>query len=462
MNSIANLARSCTFLLCASLAEGQTIERVSVATGGGQADGPSGTMGDGNLDPVSTTRPSLSGDGRFVAFTSAATNLVPSDTNGLPDVFVRDRLLGTTVCASTAPNGVPASGPSYHPALSADGRFVAFVSQANDLDPSDGYSGADVFIRDLVSGSTRIISVDPSGNPADGDSGFKWWHLGAPDSAHVTTLVAISDRGRFVAFASRANNLVIGDTSGWDIFVRDLQLGITTRESVATGGTQANNDSGMLVGSAGDVGTGLAISGDGRIVAFTSKATNLDPIASLPGVQLFVRNRIAGTTQVASVGLNGQLSQRGLYHPSLSADGRYLAFNTTTPNWVLGDAASSNNIFLRDLSLGTTVLVDVLPNGAPAFSSGSADLDDSGRRIVFDCTDGALLPPDTNAAEDVYFARNLGPLRRISGGIGGSEADAGSYMAAISGRGNAIAFVSFATNLVPADTNGVPDVFVRF
>jgi len=448
-------------LVAGGFARGQTMERVSVATGGGQADGASGAVGDGTLLPYTSTPAGLSSDGRFVAFVSVATNLVANDTNGVPDIFVRDRLLGTTTRASCASNGSQGSGASYHPALSDDGRFVAFVSLANDLDPLDGYGGADVFVKDLVTGSTHIASLDPAGSPADMDSGVKSWHVGAPDT-FATTLVAISARGRFVAFASRAGNLVAGDTNGWDVFVRDLQLGTTTRESVASSGAQANNDSGMLVGTQGNTGAGLAISGDGRIVAFTSKATNLDPGVAVSGVQLYVRDRQAGTTRVVSYGPNGQLSQRGLYDPSLSADGRHLAFTTPTPNWVPGDAATTFNVFRRDLFLGTTMLVDILPSGAPASHSGSPALDAYGQRLVFFCDDGALLPPDGNAAADIYLSRGSGALRRVSRGLGGAEADSGSWLSSIASRGTAIAFVSVATNLVPLDTNGAADVFVRY
>lgn len=214
--------------------------RVSVATGGGQGDGP-------------TRRASISGDGRFVAFASEASNLVPGDTNGASDVFVRDRQTLTTIRASVGPGGAQANGNCFQPAISSDGRFVAFESDATTLVAGDTSNGRDIFVHDLLTGATECVSVNPSGAP----SGWNIWP-------------SISDDGRFVAFESNAGDLVPGDTNETrDIFVRDRMLGRTERVNVSSSGQQTYGWP--------DYSDMPAISGDGRCVAFRSTADYLVP-----------------------------------------------------------------------------------------------------------------------------------------------------------------------------------------
>jgi Tol biopolymer transport system component len=171
-----------------------TTERVSLGPGGVQGNEQS-------------SGPAISADGRFVAFQSAASNLVPGDTNGAQDIFVRDRQTGTTRRVSVGPGGVQtnAEASSGVPAISADGRFVAFESDATNLVPGDTNGAIDVFVRDRQTGTTRRISVGPGGVQGNSDSGGP----------------AISADGRFVAFVSNASNLVPGDSNArFDVFVR--------------------------------------------------------------------------------------------------------------------------------------------------------------------------------------------------------------------------------------------------
>jgi len=199
--------------------------------------------------------PAVSTDGRFVAFRSFASNLVAGDTNATDDVFVRDRQNGTTERVSVSSTGVQGNGPSFHPAISRDGRFVAFASITSTLVPGDSNGSEDVFVRDRQAGTTELASVSSLGAQGSGDS-F------AP---------AISRDGRFVAFASAATGLVPGDTNHkGDVLVRDRQAGTTVRVSVSSAGAQANGDSGV---SRGD--PGVALSADGQAVAFASDASNL-------------------------------------------------------------------------------------------------------------------------------------------------------------------------------------------
>jgi Tol biopolymer transport system component len=164
--------------------------------------GPNGVQGNSY-----SFSPALSADGRFVAFESEASNLVPGDTNGERDVFVHDRQAGTTERVSVRRDGVQVRGSSYRPALSADGRFVAFVSRVHTLVPGDTNNKADVFVRDRRTGTTERVSVGPNGVQGNGRSDFP----------------TLSADGRFVAFESEASNLGPGDTNdAGDVFVRTL------------------------------------------------------------------------------------------------------------------------------------------------------------------------------------------------------------------------------------------------
>jgi len=240
-------------------------ERVSVDSAGVQGNSGSGLFA------------AISGDGRFVAFDSHATNLVAGDTNGVGDVFVHDRQTGATQRASVDSAGNQGNGNSYDTtAISADGRFVGFKSQATNLLPGDTNDAEDIFVHDRDDDgdgvfdepgaiATERVSVDSAGNQGDAGSGGP----------------AISADGRYVAFYSYATNLVLGDTNGgWDVFVHDRQTGVTQRVSVDSNGNQGNGSS-----------TGTAISPDGRFVAFGSNATNLVPGDTNGQVDVFVHER---------------------------------------------------------------------------------------------------------------------------------------------------------------------------
>jgi Tol biopolymer transport system component len=208
----------------------------------------------------------MSAGGRFIAFESDATNLIPGDTNGSRDVFVRDRKTGTTTRVSVGTGGVQGDGDSIYPSISADGRLVAFTSYATNLVPGDTNGGPDVFVRDRKTGTTRRVSLGPGGVQGDVGSGR----------------LAISADGRFVTFESDDTNLVRGDTNEeWDIFVRDLHRGTTRRVSVGPGGVQGNSYS-----------LDPAISADGRFVALESNATNLVPDDTNNALDVFVRTLV--------------------------------------------------------------------------------------------------------------------------------------------------------------------------
>jgi len=272
----------------------------------------------------------ISPDGRYVTFESNATNLVAGDTNGQSDVFVRDVQTGQTSRASLGALGVESNGFCAGGSTSADGRFVAFLSGGTNLVPGDTNGVEDVFVRDTLNGTTQRASVDSFGVQA-GDQNF---------------FPTISADGRFVVFSSLAANLVAGDTNAvQDVFLRDLQAGTTERPSVGTGGTQGNARSGwpQQINS---------ISSDGRFVAFQSFASNLVAGDTNGAYDTFLRDRLSGTTERASVGAGGVQANAGSEYSAITDDGRYVAFDSFASNLVPGDSNGFRDVFVRDRTGG--------------------------------------------------------------------------------------------------------------
>ena len=282
--------------------------RVSVASDGTQGNGDSGRYG-----------LSISTDGRYVAFKSYSSNLVSGGTCG---VLVHDRQTAQITCISVSSNGSVMSGAE--PSISADGRYVAFEAPGDLL--SGGYSSStDVYVRDCHTNQTVRASVASNGVVGDRES----------------TYPTISSDGRYVAFVSRASNLVSGDTNGVeDIFVHDLQAQQTTRVSVASDGTQGSWPSGLQRSS--------ALSGDGRYVAFVSLAKLVgDDIDNQYDV--YVRDRQTNQTICVSVSNSGVPTSTGSsYFVSMSGDGRRIAFTSTSADLVTGDTNDSTDVFIRD------------------------------------------------------------------------------------------------------------------
>jgi archaellum component FlaF (FlaF/FlaG flagellin family) len=401
-----------------------TITRVSVDSAGNQALGRS-------------LFPSISANGRLVAFTSNADNLVLGDTNNDFDIFVRDLLTNTTNRVSVDSAGNQVNDSSYDPSISADGRFVAFESDATNLVPGDSNSSFDIFVRDLLTNTTTRVSVGSAGNQA----------LGSSRNA------SISADGRFVAFQSDATNLVPGDTnSSVDVFVRDLLTNTTTRVSVDSAGNQGINDSGLP-----------SISGNGRFVAFSSNVGNLVPGDTNNSTDIFVRDLLTNTTTRVSVSSTGNQGNRNSERSSLSADGRFVAFSSDANNLVPGDTNNSRDIFVRDLSTNTTTLVSVSSSGdggnqdSPNIPFISAD----GRFVSFRSLATNLVPGDTNNTQDT-FVRDLSTntTTRVSVSSTGNQGNDFSFYSSLSADGRRVVFSSDATNLVPGDTNNNTDIFV--
>jgi Tol biopolymer transport system component len=409
---------------------GRRTVRLSEGMAGAEADG-------------SSTELAISGTGRRVAFTSDATNLVPGDTNGVADVFVVDRPTGAIRRVSVTSAGGQVGGSVSEPAISANGRYVAFTSTSPDLVPGDTNALSDVFVHDLRRGTTRRVSLG----------------AGNAQAAGFSATPSLSADGRYVAFTSWAPDLVPADTNQvGDVFVRDLRRGTTVRASVASDGTQSN-----------DVRYSYEpqISAGGRYVVFTSFATNLVPADTNFGSDIFVHDLRTGATVRASIGSDGSQSTGGLkgfinIRPSISADGRVVAFDSTGDGLLAEPPRHRTDSYVHDLRTGLTQRVALGPGGVVGNSGGanpavSAD----GRYVAFESYADNLVPGDTNVAYDV-FVRDLRKqvTTRVSVGAGG-QADSYSTTSAISAHGRHVGFLSGATNLVAGDDNGLTDVFLR-
>jgi Tol biopolymer transport system component len=377
------------------------------------------SIGLGGIDPVGGSGyPSISADGGRVAFHSFAWNLVANDTNQMLDVFVVEVATLATTRVSVTSSGAESLGTAWFPSLSADGRYVAFESYADDLVPNDANLAVDVFRHDTLTGVTEIVSVNPQGASGRGDSG-----------GDASTGPALSADGRHVAFWSRADDLVPNDTNGItlplpckmcgdDVFVRDMLLGTTTRVSVDSSGAQGDWKSNQA-----------SISGDGRFVAFASQAANLVPSDTNGATDVFVHDRDADadgildepgaieTTRVSvdSAGLQmaggGGGGTLGWGGPRISADGSTVAFQSVSPLAPPG-ANGKYQVFLTDRASGAVEALSVDPwLVLGAQHSYSVALDASGDHAAFVTRSTGLAAGDANAFDDVYLRRLLPPPR---------------------------------------------------
>jgi Tol biopolymer transport system component len=350
-----------------------TTERVSVASDGTQADDWSYAA-------------SISADGRYVAFQSYANNLVAGEQTYFSQVYVHDRINGITERVSVATDGTLGNASSSSVSINADGRYVAFTSSANNLVPGDtnGYY-ADIFVHDRLNGVTERISVASDGSEAN----------------HRSGLPAISADGQTVAFISDASNLVPGDTNNvLDIFVHTRTSGVTERVSVGSDSTQANGWSG-----------GPSISSNGQFVTFTSGASNLVNGDTNNFNDVFIHDRSTATTERVSVQTGGGQLNDDSYSGSVSADGRYVAFlsyanslDTGTVDWWYSD------IFVHDRVTDTTELISLSSDGVQANDDSNAPtISDDGRFVAFDSYAAELVPDDNGLYRNDVFVRDRNP-----------------------------------------------------
>jgi Tol biopolymer transport system component len=421
---VACLALALLSVIPSAFAFPQTITRISMSYTGGEANN-------------SALYPTISLDGRFVAFVSGASNLVPADTNNATDAFVYDRATGTIEMVSVSSTGT--QGTSFgadRPDISANGRFVVFQSKGFGLVPGDTNDMTDIFVHDRDGNTITRVSVTSAGGQAVRG------HSEAP---------SISGDGRFVAFSSTATNLA-PDTESGGLFLHDRQAGSTLLISRSPTGAPANagvNDP--------------SLSGDGRYVAFSSAASNLVVSDTNRTDDVFVRDMQAGTTRRVSVtSAGGEANQRST-RPVLSANGRYVAFESMASNLAPNDANGIGwDVFLHDTQTSTTALIS---GGSPAGTSsdavGSISISNDGRWVVFHSDASGLMSGDTNGMMDVFlYDAQTKAARLISGGLMGAQSNETSGWPSISGDGRFLAFYSAASNLVPGDTNKMPDLFM--
>ncbi len=359
---------------------------------------------------------SVSADGRFVVFVSLADNLTANDTNDYQDVFVRDLQTGTNILVSVnSSGGGSANGFSTSPVMSANGRYVAFVSNAPDLTANKTNRYGDIFVRDLQAGTTTLISVS-----ADG----------ATSGNAESSSPQISSDGRYVAFYSKAKNLVPNDSSGGgEIFRRDIQSGLSV--SVTTNSS------------------GLVLSPDGRTLIFQS-ATNVDR-------PIIAHDLVADTDRII-----GHSAIPDVPQARVSGNGRFVTFvsSANDPNTTTG----TNNVFLYDLQTATTTLVsfnrDLTAGGNGPSDSPSISAD--GRYVVYRSAASDLVVGDDNEQPDVFVFDRLGGINTLISvnQTGAGSGNGPSSTPLISADGGIIVFKSVASDLTAGDNNGAQDVFV--
>jgi hypothetical protein len=396
-----------------------TIELVSVGPGGVQADHDS-------------DEPSVSADGRYVAFTSSATNL-DGGAPGQTDVFLHDRDSGTTTLVSVDGAGEAANGASSRPSLSADGRLVAFQSTASDLVDGDSNGVADVFLRDLDTGETTLVSLDGSDGPADGASSD-------PD---------LSADGGHVAFVSRASDLVAGDDNGQqDVFVRDLDAGDTVMASINHLGEPSDFSTASLP----------RLSDDGRYVAFSSLAGDLDPPDSNILVDAFVRDLDSGVTTLVSKDRDGGPANSSSYAVAISGDGNLVLFDSPASDLV-EQPVGHMQVYLRDVAAGLTERVSLDTDGEPGDERTRGTALSGDGRYVLMSTETTNLPLCGGSAGDDLILRDLVTGRNTTVAIGLDHRPEATYAGDLASSGATAAFTSRSSGLVAGHSGTVSDVF---
>jgi hypothetical protein len=378
---------------------------------------------------------SVSADGRFVAFTSGASNLVTGDTNGTDDVFVRDTVNGTTTRVSVSSSGTQSTGTSGQAQISHDGRYVVFWNTANDLDPAFGNNNnSDVYRRDLITSNTILVSKTPSGYGCNGTS------CNQPD---------ISADGRFVTFVGESNTLIGGTGSnGGQIFVRDM---ITNTNKIVSLDSSGNPS---VYG-----GSTPRISCDGGTITFTSYASDVRSGAgsSYRNVHYIVRaaNEYAVAATVSSNG-NSNL-------PAISCDGTHISFHSAASNLTSGDTNAKEDIFVYNIVDKTIKLVSRSTLGALGNNNCDtrSSLSGNGNLVVYASSATNLVANDTNGQYDLFVTNiTTGTTERLSVDSSLTQGNGQSYAPDISYNGKLTAFSTSATNLVANDTNGFSDIIL--
>jgi Tol biopolymer transport system component len=407
----------------ATAAPQRTTVEASVSTSGAQANADSHIV-------------DVSRDGNYVVFESVATNLDPLDTNSRIDVYWHSLLTGETRVVCKSSSGVLGNKVSQKPRVSSDGAFVVFQSDATNLVSGDNNATTDVFVHELATGITTRASV--SGSGVEGNN----------FSLHGR----LSDDGLLVLYASDASNLVSGDANKTrDIFLYDRVAGTVERLNVSTKGKEANGftDNPMM-------------SSDSNVVVFQSNATTLDKPDTNNLVDVFVRDRAAGTTKRVSLAWDGSEGNGESRNPAVSADGKWVAFESWADNLVPNDTNRFGDVFVVEVATGTIERVDLDSNGLEIAGGSAPSLSEDGRYVSFLASANDIVDGDDNGVTDVFVRdRWLGLTSRVSLGDHDQPGTSQSDEAVISSDGTRVAFASNSPGFVPADVDTFYDVFVR-
>lgn len=392
-----------------------------------------------------STKPSTSADGRYVAFVSMADNLVADDTGGNTNVYVHDRQTGQTTLISRATNTTPA-GLSNSPSISADGRYVAFESVAANLVDDDANGTTDIFVYDRVMDRMTLVT-----RHSDGTQANSW-------SIHP----AISGNGQLVTFVSTADNLVDEEAiCCMQVYLHNLQTGETSLVSQNAKGKPGYDDS-----------TYPALSADGRYVVFESGATNLvderdENGGGVMGSDVFVYD--IQTTELSRISrhTDGTQGDNASVLPNISADGQFVSFQSFATNLIDQDLNGVADIFVHDRKTGETTLVSRHSDGTIADSwSSSNTISGDGRFVVFESWASNLVDDDQNEAVDIFSHDRLtGSTVLVSRHSNGTQGNNGNQpqlsvpSVAVSAFGEVVIFESYATNLIDNDLNEAGDIF---
>jgi Tol biopolymer transport system component len=411
----------------AALASHARTFRVSEAPGGGDAT-------------ANSNWPSVSADGRYVAFSSWASNLVPHDTNDSSDVFVKDLVTGAISRVSVASDGAQADGSSFTPSISGNGDVVAFRSDATDLVPGDTEGHTDVFAHVLSTGATIRISQTPSGDGANEDSSEP----------------AISANGKIVAFSSLASNLVRVRVNATglccDVFVH----------TIATGRNRLGDP--MLNGRGASDSFLPVLSRTGRYLAFGSWGCDIATgVECLDESNVYEQDMRTREVTLVTRAYSGTVGFGCGANPAISADGTTVAFISDGANLVPGDTNGAYDVFVRDLTTGVTTRVSVTSHGDQTNGGlGRVTMTADGRLIAFQSDAWNLVPNDGNLVQDIFVHdTKTGKTTRVSVSSSGAEADAYSANAVLSADGSLIAFESDADDLAGTDANLTTDIYAR-
>lgn len=415
----------------------------------------------GHHPPLATATPnalsslspfSSSADGYRIAFASDADNIVANDTNQFRDVFVRDLLNATNLLVSVSTNSLASgNGQSFDPAMSGDGRYVVFNSSAQSLVPGDNNNAPDVFVRDLLTGTTALVSVSTDGI-SPGNQG--------------SLLEAISANGRYVLFRSRATNLAASAFSNTNVFLHDLQAGVTHAVTTSGAPIAALSADGRFVAISGQTGSVYVWDSQTATRIHTNSASGVSSLAISPSgswlvyistTGLSAADWVAHTNWVIANGLSGS-------HPGLrfSSDGRFLAYVNTAAKVAI-DANGTYDVYLYDFQTGTNLLVSQSYASSAALGGASdwPDITGDGRFVSYRSAATNIVPNDTNGLPDIFlFDRQTGINTLLSQSrSGNSSADARSLAPVFGGNGRVLLFQSWASDMVAQDFNSSSDVF---